>query len=259
MGVVAGADQRAGFDVAETHLERFGLQLGKLARRVEARHGQVVARGAQILADGEDVAADGGEIAEDCEQLGGLFAEADHDAGFGEAFGAQLFGVAQQLKGALVARAGADDAIEARHGLGVVVEHFGAGLDDGADGFAVALEVGDEHFDAAAGGLAANLFDDQGEGARAAEQIVVAIDAGNDGVVQAERGDGLRDAAGLVEVDGLGAAFGHGAEAAAAGAEVAEHHEGGGFVVPALADVGAVGALADGVEAEASGPALEVW
>ena len=55
---------------------------------------------------------------------------------FVSAFGPQLFGVAQQLKGALVARAGADDAIEARHGLGVVVEDFRARVDDRADGFA---------------------------------------------------------------------------------------------------------------------------
>jgi hypothetical protein len=68
---------------------------------------------------------DGGQIAEDFEQLVRLFAEADHDAGLGDPFGPQLFGVAQQLKGALVARAGADHAIEARHGLSVVVEDFG--------------------------------------------------------------------------------------------------------------------------------------
>ena len=76
-----------------------------------------------------------GEIAEDCEQLVGFFAKADHHAGFRDPFGPQLFGVAQQLEGALVARAGADDAIEARDRLGVVVEDFGAGIDDGADGF----------------------------------------------------------------------------------------------------------------------------
>ena len=172
--------------------------------------------------------------------------------------GLQLFGVAQQLKRPLVARAGADDAIEARDGLGVVVQDFGRGFDDDADGFAVALEVGDENFDAAAGGLAANFVDDHGEGARAADQIVVAIDAGDHCVLQAERGYGLRHAARLVEVDGLGAALGHGAESAAARAEVAEHHEGGGFVVPALADVGAVGAFAHGVQPERAGQALEV-
>ena len=84
-------------------------------------------------------------------------------------FGPQLFGVAQQLEGTLVARAGADHAIEARHGLGVVVQDFGPGVDDDADGFAVALEVGDEDFNAAAGSLAANFVDDHGEGARAAD------------------------------------------------------------------------------------------
>ena len=139
-----------------------------------------------------------------------------------------------------------------------MVEDLGAGLDDDADGFGIALKVGDEDFDAAAGRLAANLFDDHGEDARAADEVVVAVDAGDDGVLQAQCGDSLGDAARLVEVDGLGAALGDGAKAAAAGAQVAEHHEGGGFVVPALADVGAVGALADGVQAKRAGQALEV-
>ncbi len=63
--VIAGANQGAGFDVAEAHLKGFGLQLGELAWRVEPGHGQVVARRAQILADGQDVAMDGGQVAED--------------------------------------------------------------------------------------------------------------------------------------------------------------------------------------------------
>ena len=79
---------------------------------------------------------------------------------------------------------------------------------------------------------------------RAADQIVVAIDAGDHGMLQAQRGHGLGDAARLVKIDRLGAALGHGAESAAARAQVAQHHEGRGLVVPALADVGAVGALA---------------
>ena len=164
----------------------------------------------------------------------------------------------EQPQRSLVARAGADDAIEARHGLGVVIEDFGAGVDDDANGFFAALEVGDENFDAAAGSLAADLFDDHGEGAGAAEEIVVAIDAGDDGVFEAKGGDSFSHAAGLVEVDGLGAAFGHGAESAAARAEIAEHHEGGGLVVPALADVGAVGAFAHGVQVEGARQPLEV-
>ena len=98
--------------------------------------------------------------------------------------GLSSLAVAQQLEGTLVARAGADDAIEARHAFSVVIEHFRARFDDDADGFCVALKVGDEDFNAAAGGLAANFGDDHGEGARAAEIVVVAIDAGDHCVEQ---------------------------------------------------------------------------
>jgi hypothetical protein len=134
-----------------------------------------------------------------------------------------------------------------------VVQNFGRGVDDDLDGFADALEIGDENFNAAAGCLATDLSNDERKGAGAAEVVVVAIDAGDYGVLKAEGGNSLGYAAGLVEIDWLGAAFGDGAESAAAGAQVAEHHEGGGFVVPALADVGAVGAFADGVERERAG------
>ena len=113
-------------------------------------------------------------------------------------------------------------------------------------------------FDAAAGGQAADLGDDVDEGLRGAEVVVVAVHAGDDGVLEAELRDGVGDAAGLRMVDGFGLALGHGAEAAAARAEVAEHHEGGRLLIPALADVGAVGALADGVEVELAGQLLEV-
>jgi hypothetical protein len=67
-----------------------------------------------------------------------------------------------------------------------VVEDLGAGFDDGADGVVIALKVGDEDFDAATGSLAPNFFDDHGEGAGAALEIVVAINACYDGVFEAE-------------------------------------------------------------------------
>ena len=139
-----------------------------------------------------------------------------------------------------------------------MVEDLGAGFDDEADGFLVALKVGDEDFDLTAGSLAANFIDHHDEGAGATDNVIVAIDAGDDGKLEAEGSDGFGDAAGLVEVDGLGAAFGDGAESAAAGAEVAEHHEGGGVVVPALADVGALRGFADGVEVEGARQLFEV-
>ena len=66
-------------------------------------------------------------------------------------------GVCEEGEGALVAAAGLGDAVEAGYGLDVVVEDLGAGGDDEAEGLVVALEVGGEDFDAAAGGLEADL------------------------------------------------------------------------------------------------------
>ena len=62
----------------------------------------------------------------------------------------------------------------------------------------------------------------------------------------------------LVVINGLGPALGHGAEAAAPGAQVTQHHEGRGLLVPALADVGALRALADGVQVQIAGQLLQV-
>gem|GEM_PF-4707100 len=84
MGVVAAADEGAGFYVAEAHLQRLVLEEGELFGGVEAGHREMVAAGAQILADGEDVDLAVGEVAEDAEKLVHLFAHADDDAGFGD-------------------------------------------------------------------------------------------------------------------------------------------------------------------------------
>lgn len=95
MRVVAGADERAGFYVAEAHLERLVFEFGEFAGRVKARHGEMIPRGAQILPDGQDVATGVRQIAEDFQQFVRLFAEADHHAGFGNSRGVQLLGVSQ--------------------------------------------------------------------------------------------------------------------------------------------------------------------
>ena len=87
---------------------------------------------------------------------------------------------------------------------------------------------------------------------------VVAGDAGDDDVLQAEGADRLGDATRLVVVEPGGPAGLHGAEAAGARARVAEDHDRRRALVPALADVRAAGLLADGVEVQAAEQALEV-
>ena len=151
----------------------------------------------------------------------------------------------QHVERTLVTRAEADLPVEPRHGFGVVIEHVRPRIHDDFHGGVAALEIRHEHFDFAAGNALADGFDGELEELRAAVFAVVAIDAGDDGVAQTHDGDGFGDAARLIVIDRQRSALLHRAESAAARADVAEDHERGGAAVPALADVGAGGALAD--------------
>ena len=68
----------------------------------------------------------------------------------------------------------------------------------------------------------------------------------------------LRYATRLVKIDGLRTAFGYGAKATAAGAQVPQQHECGGAMVPALANVGTVGRLANRVQLQPASQCLQI-
>ena len=80
------------------------------------------ARRLQILADGEEIDAGGAQIVHDLHDLVAAFAEADHQAGFGEALRIQFLGAFEQAQAGIVARAGPHLEIEPRHGFEIVVE-----------------------------------------------------------------------------------------------------------------------------------------
>ena len=172
-------------------------------------------------------------------------------------------GAAQKLERALVDRAFADAAVEARHGFHVVIQHVGARCHHRFERGPVAAKIGDEDFHFAAGDAFANLRDRARENCGAAVGLIVAIHGSDDGVAQAHALDGFGDALGLVffgRAERLAA--GHGAKAAGARADVAEDHEGGGAVLPAFAHVGAARAFADGVQVERAHDALQfliIW
>ena len=126
------------------------------------------------------------------------------------------------------------------------------------DSLFLALKIRHQDFHLAARSLAANLLDHHGEGARAPENIVVSIHAGDHRMFELENRDCFRHPAWFVEVDGLRPALGYGAEPAAAGAGVAQHHERGGALIPALADIRAVGGLTNRVQVERPGKALQI-
>jgi hypothetical protein len=142
----------------------------------------------------------------------------------------------------------ADGGIEAWDGFEIVIEDLGFLVEDFLEGVPVAAEIGDEDFDADAGGLEADLADGVSPDGGATVGQLIAIDAGDDDVLEGHFGDRLADSAGLVEIECGRASGGDVAEAAASGADVAEDHEGGGARVPAFAHVGTHGRLADGVE-----------
>ena len=122
----------------------------------------------------------------------------------------------------------------------------------------VAVEVGDEQLDPAAGQQRVDLADRLGVEPGAAVGQVVAGDAGDGRVAQAHRGHRLGDPARLVGVE-LGRLAGVDlAEVAAPGALVAADEEGRLAVLPALVDVGAAGLLAHRVQALALDQAAQL-
>ena len=97
---------------------------------------------------------------------------------------------------------------------------------------------------------------------RAAIGQIVAIDAGDDDVAEVHVTRHAGDVGGLGGIEAhvmlAGVEFADAAEAAAAGAELAEDHEGGGAAMEALVDIGAARLLADGVEIELAEAAFQV-
>ena len=172
--------------------------------------------------------------------------------GLGQRLRVHALGTAEQFHAARVLRLGPHRAVEPRHRLGVVVEDLRVRVHHGLQRGPVAPEVGDQHLDGAARRQLANPADALGEDPRAAVGLLVAVDAGQHGVLQPHGLHRLADPARLVGVQQAGPAGLDLAEAATAGAGVAHEQEGGRAAPPALADVGAHGLFAHGVQALAA-------
>ena len=114
----------------------------------------------------------------------------------------------------------------------------------------VALEVAGQHLERHRRACRLDPADGLGPVRGAAVGEIVAIDAGDHGVLELEPAEHLGDAARLVRVGGQRAAGGDVAEPARPRADVAEDHDRQRAAVPALADVRAARALAHGVQLE---------
>ena len=223
-------------------------QLGELGRGVEACHGHVGRGGPQILADGHEVGAGGAQVAQRGDRLVPGLAEAHHDAGLGDLERVQPLGAGEEREGAVVAAAGARHPVEPRHRLEVVIEDVGARRHHRAQRVLAPLEVRDQQFDGGFRHPKANLPHDRRVVRRAAVGDVVAVHRCHHDVAQRHRLHRLREPARFPGVQGQRRAVRHRAVGAVPRADVAHDQEGGRPVVPALAHVGAVRLLADGVE-----------
>ena len=137
-----------------------------------------------------------------------------------------------------------------RNGFQVVREHIGIGGQHHVDVIGVAFEIAGQDFEGHVGACCLDASDGLGPMRRAKVSEVVAIDTGDDRVLEAEARQHLGDAARFVSVDRQRPTGGDVAEATRARADVAEDHDGQCFARPALTDVGAACALAHRVEAE---------
>ena len=118
-----------------------------------------------------------------------------------------------------------------------MIEHVGLGFENDAQRFFQPLKVRNQYFDSTIRYQFANLADGFGENPCAADVVIVAVHAGDDGVLEPEGGYGFRDAARFIPVNRLGTPLRHRAKSAASGADIAEQHECRGLMIPAFPDV----------------------
>ena len=244
-----GARQRRRRHHQEALGEGDGLERLEFVRRHEAHHRMMLAGRLQILPDGEEIDAGRAQVVHHLQHLVSLLAQAHHDAGLGEHRRVDLLDALQQPERGEIARARPHRQIERRHGFEIVVEHVGPRRDHLLDRAVLAEEIRRQHLDRGGGAARADGADGLREMLRAAVGEIVAIDRGDHDVGEAELLRRLRDMHGLVRIERARQSGLDVAEGAGARAGVAQDHEGGVLLLPALADVGAAGLLAHGVQA----------
>ena len=139
--------------------------------------------------------------------------------------------------------------VQARHRFQVVVHHVRwRRFQDVQRLVQAAAEIGHQHLDLGAGRVLADHPDAVGVVAGPAIAQVVAVDGGDDHVLEAQRLHAHGQVVGLLGVQRVGAAMAHVTERTATGALVAHDHERCGALAEAFADVRAGGLLADRVQ-----------
>jgi len=248
--VGARAHQRARLHVAETHRDAQPLQLAELIGGVVARDREVSSGGPQVLAQREDVDPLGTQVLHRDQQLVPFFAQPADDARLGEEPGIELLGPAQQLERPGVAPPGPRQAVQPLDRLEVVVEDVRTRRDGDAQCRLAPLEVRNQHLDRGLGEPPPDLGNARREDFRPTVRQVIAVDASDHDVLQAHPGHRFGEPPGLSRIERTRGPVGDRAVGAVPRAHVAQDHERGRSVFPALTDVGTVRFLAHRVQLE---------
>ena len=206
----------------------------------------MLARRLQILADGEEIDVGRAQIVHHLQHLVALLAEADHDAGLGEQRRVELLGALQQPQRSEIARARPHGQIFRRHGLEIVVEDVGPAPRPRSRARRPCA------------GSPASAPRSSSPARRARMAAIVRGEMRAPPSARSSRSTevtttwlrpSLATASAtrvrLARIERAGQAGAHIAEGAGARAGVAHDHEGGVRLLPALADIGAAGLLAD--------------
>mmetsp|Transcript_8968 Transcript_8968/g.19824 ORF Transcript_8968/g.19824 Transcript_8968/m.19824 type:complete len:367 (+) Transcript_8968:269-1369(+) len=245
--LVAAADQRSAGHVSKAHLLSQQSIFVEDLRLDVLHHRQMFFGGTQILAESDHVHVHGAQILHGLYHLLLRLAQPQHDAGLGVYSRIGLLGRGQGFEALVVAGPLVPhESLQPSHRLHVVCVHVQPAPGQHRRGLPVPPEVAHQtlHQHLRTGGL--DQLHRGGEVGGAPVRHVVPVHAGEDHVVHVPAGHG---AGGLEGLEGVRRGGGLGrldrAEAAAAGARVAQEHDGGGAAGPALSHVGTHGFLAD--------------
>ena len=197
-------------------------------------------RGLQILAHRQEIDIGRPHIVHHLMHFQPLFAQPQHDARLGKDRRIEPLDRLQQPQRRIITRAGPDGRIETRNRLQIMVINVRPRRDDHLDRpLMLVAEVRGQYLDRRVGRRPAQRLDHLDELRRPAIGQIIAIDRGDDDMLQPHLRRRIGQILRLIDIDLARHPRLDVAESAGPRADVAQDHDGRMFLRPAFADIGA--------------------